>query len=58
MLQMGPNSRLLLCAAMIVLSAVYGVLVSKDPSLASAISGGYIAVLLTIFVVVNVWKKS
>lgn len=57
MLKMRPNARLLLCAVVIVGSALYAVLVVRDPQIASAISSGYVAVLLTTFFVINVWKK-
>lgn len=55
--QMNPRLRLALCAVMILLSAGYAVLVSKDKDLAEAVALGYIAVLLTIFTIVNVWKR-
>lgn len=54
---MNPNLRLVLCAVMILGSALYGVLIASNPRVASAIMLGYIALLLTIFVVVNVWKR-
>jgi len=55
--QMNPRLRLWLCAGVILLSAGYGLLVTKDRRLAEAIALGYIAVVLTVFVVINVWKK-
>ena len=42
---------------MIVFSAIYAVLIAEDRDLAEALAVGYIALLLTIFVTVNVWKK-
>jgi hypothetical protein len=42
---------------MILLSALFAVLVVRDPQVASAISTGYVAVLLTAFVLANIWKK-
>jgi cell division protein FtsW (lipid II flippase) len=54
---MRSELRLALCGAMIVLSALYAVLVNKNPDLATAVAAGYVALLLTIFVSVNVWKK-
>lgn len=57
MRRMKANTRLALSLAVIVLSAIYAVLVTKNPALASAIASGYVAVLLTIFLLVNVWKK-
>jgi ABC-type uncharacterized transport system permease subunit len=38
-------------------SLLYGILISINPRVASAIMLGYIAALLTIVVVVDVWKK-
>lgn len=57
MLRMRPSVRLLMCAVMIVGSAFYAVLVSQDTQVASAVALGYVALLLTIFVLVNVWKR-
>lgn len=57
MLEMRPNARLLLCAIMILGSASYAVLVKKDPEIASAVALGYVALILTIFVLVQVWRK-
>lgn len=54
---MTANSRLLWSAVLIIISAVYAVLVARDPGVASAIAAGYIAILLTVFVLLNVWKK-
>ena len=50
-------SRLMVVAGLIVLSAGYAVLVKKDPSLASAISSGYVCMLLTAILVLNLWKR-
>lgn len=54
---MTPNNRLWLIATMIVISAGYAVLVKKDPGIASAIASGYVALLLTAVLLLNVWKK-
>lgn len=54
---MRPSTRLWLIAGIIVLSAVYAVLVVEDRNLAAAISSGYVALLLTVTLVLNVWKK-
>ncbi len=54
---MNRNLRLMVAAAIIIVSAFYAVLVVQNPALASAISSGYVAVLLTSIFVVNVWKK-
>lgn len=57
MREMRPNARLIWCAVMILASVAYAALVSSDASIASAIAVGYVALLLTIFVLTNVWKK-
>jgi hypothetical protein len=54
---MGSNCRLALCGIIIVGSALYSVLVVEDPRLAETLAIGYIAILLTVFTVVNIWKK-
>lgn len=56
-MRMRPNARLLMCVVIIVASAFYAVLVAQDPQVASAVALGYVAVLFTTFVVINVWKK-
>jgi hypothetical protein len=54
---MTPSIRLALVALLIVGSAVYSLLVVSDPTLASAVASGYVALVLSIFTIVNVWKK-
>lgn len=54
---MHANTRLLFCLALILGSAGYAVVVVKEPELASALASGYIAAILTWFVIANVWKK-
>lgn len=54
---MKAKTRLILCFVVIVGSALYGVLVGKDPDVASALMLGYVGVLLTIVVAIEVWKK-
>lgn len=54
---MTPSLRLKLCVATIGMSTIYAVIVAKDPQLASAIAVGYVAILLTVFVLVHFWKK-
>lgn len=54
---MTSSARLMLSAALIVMSSVYAVLVAKSPEVASAVAAGYIAVLLSVFTLINVWKK-
>ena len=54
---MRPNSRLWLIAVLIVFSATYAVIVKKDYTLAYAVALGYIAVVLTVLVVLSCFKK-
>lgn len=54
---MTRNIRLGLIAAIIVFSAGYALLVKKDPSIAGAVATGYVALLLTVLLLLNVWKK-
>jgi len=54
---MGPNARLRMSIFMIVFSAIYAVLIAENRDLAEALAVGYIALLLTVFVMVNIWKK-
>lgn len=56
-MNMLPKTRLVLCVVIIVGSALYALLVSRDPDVASALMLGYVGVLLTIFVATEVWKK-
>lgn len=42
--------------AIVVGSALYGILVVEAPKFAEAIALGYIAVLLTILTAINLWK--
>lgn len=57
MLQMRASTRLFWCGVIIIASALYGLLIVRDPEFASAIATGYVAALLTIFIIVHVWKK-
>lgn len=54
---MRPRTRLALSLAMIIASATYGLLIVEDPNIAEAVAMGYVAVLLTVFFAVNLWKK-
>jgi hypothetical protein len=54
---MTAYSRLITVAVIILFSAAYAVLVKKDPALASSIAAGYVAVLLSVVIVLNLWKK-
>ncbi len=54
---MTPKTRLVWCAVIIVGSALYGLLISYNPRVATAIMVGYIALLLTVLTVIHVWKR-
>jgi hypothetical protein len=54
---MAPMTRLILCAMIIVSSSLYGLVIAYDAAIAEAIALGYVALLLTVFFAVNVWKK-
>ncbi len=54
---MNSSTRLNVSIIMIVLSAVYAVMLVKDPSVASAVAIGYVAIIMTGVVLSNVWKK-
>jgi tryptophan-rich sensory protein len=58
MQRMQANTRLALCGVVIVLSALYGLLLEQDRRLAEAVAIGYIAIMLTLLLVVNIWKRS
>lgn len=49
-----PSRRLWLIAVLIVLSAAYAVIVTRDKSLAYALALGYIAILLTVLVYLHI----
>lgn len=57
MLQMNPRLRLWACVVMILVSAGYAVLVAKNLEIAKAVALGYIALMLTLIVIVNLWKR-
>lgn len=57
MLKMSASLRLFLCGVLILLSAIYAVLVARDPSLAAIVAIGYVAVVVTVILIVNLWKK-
>ena len=54
---MTSNTRLRTSIVMIILSAMYAIVLAKDPPIASAAAVGYIAVILTGCLLTNVWKK-
>jgi hypothetical protein len=54
---MKPSTRLALIALIIVGSSLYALLVVRDPGLASAVATGYVAVFLSLFAIINLWKS-
>jgi hypothetical protein len=54
---MRPKTRLGWIAVSIVATVVYAVIVAEDPGTASALMLGYVGLLLTIFIVNELWKK-
>lgn len=54
---MTPAKRLSFSFLIIIFSGGYGVLVVKDPDIASAVMLGYVAILLTAFVLIELWRK-
>jgi|GraSoiStandDraft_4_1057263.scaffolds.fasta_scaffold1047388_2 hypothetical protein len=57
MRKMSASLRLVLCGALILVSAIYAVLVARDPTTASAIAVGYVALVVTTILIVNLWKR-
>lgn len=55
---MTSSSRLRVSAIMILFSACYAVLVAQDREMAETVAIGYIAVVLSTFILVNLWKRS
>lgn len=54
---MKPDTRLWVAALLIVGSSLYALLVVKDPSIASAVATGYVALFLSVFALINLWKS-
>lgn len=54
---MTSSLRLRLCMGVVLFSLLYGVIVVTNPEVASAIAAGYVAVLLTVLIMLNVWRK-
>lgn len=54
---MHNRTRLFWSATIILISSLYAVLVAESPDVASAIMLGYVALLLTIFTIIEIWKK-
>lgn len=55
--KMSASLRLFLCGVLILVSAVYAVLVARNPAFAAAIAAGYVAIVVTVMLIVNLWKK-
>lgn len=55
--QMTRKTRLSLTGLLLLVSAFYAALISQDPDFANAVMVGYIALVLTIFVVNEMWKR-
>lgn len=55
---MKPDTRLILSAVVIIGSAIYGTLLVESPKFAESIALGYIAVLLTILTITQLWRSS
>lgn len=54
---MSPTARLHLILAALSVSMVYGVLVGLSPSFARTVAIGYIAAMISVLLIVNLWKK-
>jgi|1186.fasta_scaffold501595_3 hypothetical protein len=54
---MSSSTRLRLSGVIIILSALFAVLIATDPATASAVFMGYVALILTAFLLSQVWKK-
>lgn len=54
---MNSNRRLLVTMLSLICSAFYAVLVTENADLASAIAAGYVAIVLTFFVLCMIGKK-
>lgn len=53
---MTPRTRLKWVGILLILSFGYGVLISISPALARTVAMGYIGIMLTVLVLVEVWK--
>lgn len=54
---MTPKTRLRIVAGLLVLSSIYAWLVGYDPILARTVALGYIALMLTLLVLISCWKR-
>lgn len=57
MQQMKPRTRLSWAVVLVVASIIYAILVAVDSHIAQAVMLGYVALLLTIFFLNEVWQK-
>ncbi len=57
MRRMKPSTRLFWVAMIIIGSALYAMLIAWNRPLTTTLTVGYIAVILTIFVTNELWKK-
>ena len=55
--QMRPSVRLWWCFVIVAVSVAYTVVLTQDKDFASAIALGYIALILTILMLTQMWKK-
>lgn len=54
---MTPKTRLKVIAGLLILSSIYAFLVGYDPAVARTIALGYIALMLTVLVLISFWKR-
>lgn len=54
---MTPSTRLRWSFVIVIVSAVYAILIFENPQVASAVASWYVAVLLSIFVLGEIWRK-
>lgn len=55
---MSLNTRLWLCGVVILVSAIYATLVAADRDIAQVAAMGYIVVVLTIFIVIQLRSRT
>lgn len=56
--RMSLNTRLWLCGVVILVSAIYATLVAADRDIAQVAAMGYIVVVLTIFIVIQLRSRT
>lgn len=52
-----PKTRLYLCGFLLVISALYASLIAVNTAVATAVALGYVAVVVTIMLALNVWRR-